>query len=128
MSRAVQQAIGLVRVLVECERPALREIVAAIGESIVRADPRQARPLQIHQPQRATLKNLAKRPGRYACQCESSSTELAAETLDECTVDAFCDVEDTILIGRGVEAIEAGPAEVDRSMVCLLYTSDAADE
>src|SRR4051812_5706217 len=114
VARAVEQAVGLLWIPVEYERPALRREIAACAQAVVGAYPVQARAGQIDKPKGPTLDDLSEYPGCETCHGERSLPQLPSERLDECRLEVGGYIEGAILPRRSIKAIESAVAEVER--------------
>src|SRR5215210_392759 len=111
--RPVEQAVGLVWMLVERERPALRQVVAAGGQTQVRPDLRETRPSQIDQAQWSARSYTGELAHGEVTRREEPMTQPTPKRLDECAVDIGGHVQDAVLARWCIETIACRPPEVE---------------
>lgn len=108
MPGAVEGAVGLVGMLVEGERPALRQVVVGGHEASIRADLRQPGAGEVNQSKGPTLTDLGQCSTREPRPTDTPFAELSAKCLNERPVGIYSEVQDTVRVVRRVEAVRAG--------------------
>src|SRR5262249_15188837 len=115
----IDHAVGMRGMVVETERPALRDPVVARGQAAVGLEPRQPRARQGHQMNPPSPTDT-RQPARLEPRPVDQTSASAAKGFDECAKLVARHVQNAEFLPGRIEPELAGASEVERSQLMLV--------